>query len=334
MRDGIFQVTVPDISGANKHVREQFAPHEISSFLLHTGVSVTTDALHLALDNEVDILLVDTLGNIKGRLWPTRPSSTLLLWKNQLELSHRIEGLRIAKEWIVDKIQSRLEHLRKLKSYRTPDKVQIISAAEVRMLELLGKLRQFNPVDFDTGAKRIRALEGAAGRHYFDTLSDLLPEEYSFKGRNARPATDAFNAFLNYGYGILYSKVEKALLTAGLHPHIGFMHADGYQRKTLVFDFIECFRNWIEKIVFKLFSGKKVSSGLMTYQTDEGLWLAEGGRRLMAEAVKHKFSHKRLMMNGRFFPLDGYIMESARRLAGMLLQWNKTAVVPVGAVGG
>jgi CRISPR-associated protein Cas1 len=148
----------------------------------------------------------------------------------------------------------------------------------------------------------------------------------SWSCRTARKGCASPRAFLNYGYAILYNKVEKALLLAGIHPHIGLMHADGYQRKILVFDIIECFRNWIEKIVFKLFTGKKVSSGLMTYQTDEGLWLAEGGRRLMAEAVKHRFHHKRIAFNNRFFSLDGYLLEFARRFAAVMLTRTENEV--------
>jgi CRISPR/Cas system-associated endonuclease Cas1 len=40
-------------------------------------------------------------------------------------------------------------------------------------------------------------------KKYFATLSALLPEQYKFKNRN-QPATDIFNAMLNYAYGILY----------------------------------------------------------------------------------------------------------------------------------
>ena len=58
VRDGIFEVTVPDMTGANRHIIEQFAPHEISSILLQKGTSASADALLLALEHGVDVLIL------------------------------------------------------------------------------------------------------------------------------------------------------------------------------------------------------------------------------------------------------------------------------------
>jgi CRISPR-associated protein Cas1 len=35
-----------------------------------------------------------------------------------------------------------------------------------------------------------------------------MPEEYRFTGRSRQPATDAFNAMLDYSYGVFYSLLE------------------------------------------------------------------------------------------------------------------------------
>jgi CRISPR-associated endonuclease Cas1 len=72
----------------------------------------------------------------------------------------------------------------------------------------------------------------------------------TFKGRSSRPAEDPFNAFLNYAYGVLYSRVEKALIIAGVDPFVGFMHRDDYNMKSMVFDFIEPYRIYAEETVF------------------------------------------------------------------------------------
>ncbi|MFN0034459.1 MAG: CRISPR-associated endonuclease Cas1 [Saprospiraceae bacterium] len=320
VRDGIFEMTVPDMSGNNNHLEEQYAAHEVQSIFLQKGTSVSTDALLLAIEKGVDILVLDHFGQPQGRVWTARPSSTTAIWANQLALSHTPAGLRIAKGWVEEKIRGRLEHLRKLKGYRSAEKVQIIAQAEVAIMELLAKLRRLPVRDFDTSAAAIRGLEGSAGKHYLDTLCALLPDEYQFDGRSTRPAADTFNAFLNYGYGILYAKVERALMLAGLHPHIGFMHADGYQRKNLVYDFIKQFRVWIDKTVFKLFTRKQVSATHVSLRGGEGgLWLAEDGKRLLTALVKERFQEKKQEIGGRLFPLEGYLAEAARRCASLVL---------------
>lgn len=327
VKDGIFEVTVPDITGANRHLVEQLAPHEVWNIMLQRGSSISTDALELALEKSVDVLVLNKFGHPIGRLWPIRPTSTLSIWKNQLHLSHSPEGLRIAKTWIEEKIQARITHLRKLKGYRKPEKVKIIAEAESAILKQLSRLRRFDIHDFDQSAASIRGMEGTAGKHYLAALSDLLPEEYQFEGRSARPSLDTFNAFLNYGYGILYRKVERALLLAGLHPYIGFMHADDYQQKSLVFDFVEPFRMWIDKVVFRLFSGKQVLANHVTAVGDNGVWLAEDGRRLLQKAVQERFEQKRKAFGDKLYDLDGYLYMAARRFAAQVLHGRTSEVL-------
>ena len=53
-------------------------------------------------------------------------------------------------------------------------------------------------------------------------------------GRETRGALDRFNSALNYGYGILYSQVEKAVTLAGLDAYGGFLHADRPGKPSLV----------------------------------------------------------------------------------------------------
>ncbi len=51
--------------------------------------------------------------------------------------------------------------------------------------------------------------------------------------------------------------VERACILAGLDPYIGIMHVDNYNRQAFVFDLIEMYRIYIDRIVFKLFSTKR-----------------------------------------------------------------------------
>ena len=74
-----------------------------------------------------------------------------------------------------------------------------------------------------------------------------------------QPAKDEFNSLLNYAFGILYSKVEKACVIAGLDPYIGILHTDNYGKKSLTFDIIENYRHLASRTVFKLFTQKKVN---------------------------------------------------------------------------
>jgi CRISPR-associated protein Cas1 len=90
-------------------------------------------------------------------------------------------------------------------------------------------------------APTLRGWEGQASRIYFSTIVKYLPEEFQFEQRSQHPAMDVTNAFLNYGYGILYGKIEGALIKSGIDPYIGILHRDDYNRPVLVYDIIELY---------------------------------------------------------------------------------------------
>ena len=202
VKDGLFEVIVPDLSGSNHHVTEQFAAHQVRTILMQSGTSVSSDALLLALEHGADVLILDGFGHPVGRLWSNRPSTTLSIWKNQLSLSLHPQALAIAKDWVEAKIRERHRYLRKLKAYRSGEKLALIEKAEAGIGELLTRLHALTVgPDREKAAAAIRGIEGAAGRLYHDTLGALLPEDQPYNGRSKRPAKDLFNAFLNYGYG-------------------------------------------------------------------------------------------------------------------------------------
>ncbi|MCC6461561.1 MAG: CRISPR-associated endonuclease Cas1 [Saprospiraceae bacterium] len=326
VKDGLFEVTVPDLSGANHHVTEQFAAHQVRTILLQHGTSVSADALLLALDNDTEILVLDAFGHPVGRFWTNRPSSTIAIWKNQLALSQSPEALQVAKTWVEAKISERLAYLRKLKGYRSADKRLLIETAETGIAEILSRLHTLS-TRTPAAAGTLRGLEGSAGRSYLQTLSALLPDEYRFEGRSKRPAADLFNAFLNYGYGILYRLVERALLLAGIHPYIGFLHYDGYQRRSMVFDFIEPFRIWVEKTVFQLFTAKLPSSQHLQSAPGAtgGVWLNSEGKQLLTDALHTRLRKKKKTLNGKRFPLETFLLDEARRFSSLLLGQKVTS---------
>ena len=71
----------------------------------------------------------------------------------------------------------------------------------------------------------------------------MVKDEVEFKRREHKGATDLFNCLLNYGYGILYSRIWGGVLRAGLNPVISFLHTDQPKKPTLVYDLIEEFRS-------------------------------------------------------------------------------------------
>ena len=73
------------------------------------------------------------------------------------------------------------------------------------------------------------------------------------KVERPRGATDLVNCLLNYGYAILYTCVQGAIIRAGLDPFAGFLHVDRPGRASLVLDFMEEFRQQVvDRTVFSM----------------------------------------------------------------------------------
>ena len=184
---------------------------------------ITTDAIKLAVDNNIDIVFLDAHGNPYGRVWHPKLGSTTLIRRRQLEIYESLDGLNLAKEWGLKKLDNQIELLARLKKTRVETRdeldryIEDIEHSREQMKRLRGTI--------EARRQDMLGLEGMAARTYFEALSSIMPEKYRFAGRSRNPAKDEFNALLNYGYGVLYSLMEKGCIIAGLDPYLGFCTA-------------------------------------------------------------------------------------------------------------
>ena len=256
--------------------------HKVQSILITTGAHLSTDAIQLAVENNVDIVFLDKYGQPYGRVWHAKMGSTAAIRRRQIEVAEAEEGLKFVLEWVTAKLGNQLELLKQLQR-RRPARQELFDSPIETIANSKDKLSQLT----GTLAERqetIRGLEGTAGRAYFGTLGQLLPEAYRFTTRSRHPAKDEFNALLNYAYGVLYSLVEKACITAGLDPFVGFLHADNYNKKSLVYDLIEPFRILGEKVVVYLFTGRQIKQEYFE-KVKGGVTISQDGKALLITSL-------------------------------------------------
>lgn len=297
--------------------KTQLAAHKIKSIWVSDGVALSANAVKLAMEHNIDIVFLEANGNPYGRVWHSKLGSTTRIRKEQLKASLGRAAVAYTQWWIGDKMENQIQLVKQLLSHR-PQHQEYLSDRLERMQRMRSEIRNLEGAKIDPIADRIRGLEGSCGRLYFDALSYVLPRQYQFSGRSFRPAADAFNAFLNYGYGILYSRVEKALILAGLDPFVGFLHRDDYNYKSLVYDFIEPFRIFIEEPVFRLFSGKKVRQD-HTDDLTNGVRLNQEGKRVLIERLNKHLEEDKIRYKGRNQARGNIIQFEAHQFANELL---------------
>jgi len=289
---------------------------KVDSILITTSAYFSTDAVKFAVDNNIDIIFLDHFGNPYGRVWHSKLGSTTLIRRKQLESSTGEKGLNLAKEWVISKIENKVDFLKNLANSR-PNKEKIINECVVSLEEKIYMLQKMKG-SLEGKRNSIMAIEGMAGKEYFGALNYIMPDRFKFKGRSRSPAKDEFNCLLNYGYGVLYSMVEKGCILAGLDPYIGFIHTDNYNKKSLVFDLIEMFRILVDKTVIYLFSKRKIKKEYFD-QIKNGLSLNQEGKAVLITAL-NEILEKKVRYRGRNIKNRNIIQFECHRIANNLLK--------------
>ncbi len=293
------------------------AAHKVKSIWLNKGTALSSDAVALALQYNVDIVFLENNGTPLGRVWHSKLGSTTLIRKRQLEASLDGRALKWVKEWLCTKMDNQADFVRDLKKHR-PQHHGFLTDKVERIEQMRSNIAGVDAPHLDHVANSMQGWEGTAGRLYFETVSFVTPPAWQFAGRSSRPAKDPFNAFLNYAYGVLYARVERALMLAGLDPFVGFLHRDDYNHKSLVFDFIEPYRLWADKTVFTLFSGKKVNQ-VHTDAVTGGYSLNAEGKKLLMEHYNRYLEDDVMRYKGRNRTRATILQLDAHRFAQTLL---------------
>lgn len=264
----------------HKDGKQRLAPSAIKTISVSRGARISSDAALLAIENEIDVLFIDGRGVPNGRLWSIKYGSISTIRRKQLDFTLSPQAVEWIKNIITEKIdnQAALLYSFSIDDRGILDDVRKLNDYKVKIRKLAGETTS-------EVAASLRGWEGAASRIYFSRISSYMPEAYRFEGRSQHPATDLFNCLLNYGYGILYGKVEGALIKAGIDPYVGVFHRDDYNRPVLVFDVIEKYRVWIDYVVVNLAIQKAIGEECFSVGKDGSYWLEAVGKRILIQSV-------------------------------------------------
>jgi len=295
-------------------------PAEVSSISVSKGARISSDAVLLAIEHEVDVMFVDNTGKPYGRVWSVKFGSISSIRRKQLEFFNSKNAVVWVKEIVIEKINNQIALLLAIKQ-TTPELIQRkISATLKAMEELKRKVRENVGESVMEVSASMRGWEGAASKKYFESLSFCLPDEYKFEKRSRQPAEDRFNAMLNYGYGMLYGKVEASLIKAGIDPYLGVFHRDDYNRPALVFDIIEKFRIWVDYIVYHLCLQRAMSDECFTVNND--MVLLDGlGKRILIQSV-NDYLDEIISFGGIERSRAEHINVFTHRLAGLFMNFK------------
>lgn len=256
----------------------------IKSIQISKGAQITSDAVLLAIENEIEILFMDKSGNPMGRVWSPKYGSISTIRKGQLNFTFTKDALIWIKDIICNKIGNQQALLLMMSTDDTGTNA-IRDKAINRLEDYISKIKKLDGEIVSDVASQLRGWEGISSKIYFETLNLFIPEPLRFEARSQHPATDVLNAMLNYGYGLLYGKIEGALIKAGIDPYIGILHRDDYNRPVLVYDVIEKYRIWVDYVVYNLAIQNVITEDYYSVREDGSYWLEALGRRVLIQSI-------------------------------------------------
>ncbi len=256
----------------------------IRSIQLSRGAQISSDAVLLAIENEIEIIFMGQSGMPMGRIWSPKYGSVSSIRKGQLTFTFEHDAVKWIKGVISKKIQNQQAMMLMMCSGESSLQNAVDKSVN-RLEDYRAKIASLDGEIVSDISATLRGWEGVSSKIYFDTMNLFLPVKYRFSVRSQHPAMDVANAMLNYGYGLLYGRIEGMLIKSGIDPYVGVLHRDDYNRPVLVYDIIELYRVWIDYVVFSLLCQDIMTEEHYSVRSDGSYWLEPLGRRVLIQSI-------------------------------------------------
>ncbi|MCL4517148.1 MAG: CRISPR-associated endonuclease Cas1 [Firmicutes bacterium] len=282
--------------------------------ILTNGASLSTDVIRECTERGIQINFLSSSGRPYAKLTSPNLTATVITRREQIFAYRDERGVTLAKAFIEGKIKNQVNVLKYFAKYRkTADPalfgqiLDMIKAVE----EHLAELSKITGPAIDEVRGQLLSVEGRAANLYWQAIKALTAGKVEFGGREHRGAADPVNSALNYGYGILYSRVWGALLLAGLEPFAGFLHVDRPGKPSLVLDLVEEFRQQVVDRSILAMVGKGAE-----IEVDDGK-LTDASRRELARRILERLEAPE-RLEGKKVPLTAIIQRQCRRVANFV----------------
>ncbi len=278
------------------------------------GVSLSSDLLKEFCERGIRLSFVEASGRPYAMLSSPVLTATVESRREQLLAYNDERGLEFARLIVRGKIRNQrhlLSYFGKYLKQADADRFAVLSATVPKLRALEMQAKGIEGTSIEQRRAELMGLEGVAGRLYWDGVKTIVESKAEFNGRAHQGASDAFNALLNYGYGILYTHVWGAVVNAGLEPFAGYLHVDRPGKPSLVLDLVEEFRQpVVDRTVIAFINlGQPIAMS-------DGL-LDENTRRAIAQKILERLS-TRESFRGQQYQIRSIIQMQARALVSFL----------------
>lgn len=125
----------------------------------------------------------------------------------------------------------------------------------------------------------IRGIEGQCAQATFPFIASWITNhDFPWLGRRRHgEQPDRLNSLLNFGYHLLFTRINALLRVHGLNPYLGFLHEANGRYEALACDLQEPFRPYIDRLIVRLINLRAIQSDDFI-ETPQGWWLTAPAR--------------------------------------------------------
>ncbi|MBW1679131.1 MAG: CRISPR-associated endonuclease Cas1, partial [Deltaproteobacteria bacterium] len=80
--------------------KTDISPRKVESIVFSNQAFISTQALVLAMEHNIDVIFLDKYGDPVGRVWHSKLGSTALIRRKQIEAAENETGFTLVKEMI------------------------------------------------------------------------------------------------------------------------------------------------------------------------------------------------------------------------------------------
>ena len=274
--------------------------------------NISVDAIRWLIKHSVQISILDWNGKLLTTMLPPESVQVKTKFAQYTAYGDMNTRIAIARKFLEAKFLRTQVVLDWLK-----ERYEIINNDFSKEIPLFKKAKTIN---------ELMMVEGRIASYYWREFKKVIPEKFEFKGRknidHPKGASDQVNALLNYGYALLEAECRKAINSAGLDVHIGFLHQMTIGKHSLAYDLQEPFRFLVDLAVISLIERNEMPKTDFVRTENYNLRLKPSGARKLIEEINNQINTKIKYVGGNR-TWSYVILLKARELAHYLIGKRK-----------
>jgi CRISPR-associated protein Cas1 len=129
-------------------------------------------------------------------------------------------------------------------------------------------------------------VEASARKAYYATFDEILPDGFTFGGRQYDPPSNEVNSLISFGNSLVYANVVSAIRATALDPAVSYLHEPGERRYSLSLDLAELFKPLLaDRVIFRLVNRGQLTAADFEQELNACL-LTESGREAFSKAFE------------------------------------------------